>query len=405
MNMPLEVNILIDEMHKHALKPYLVGGALRDLILGIEPLDYDIAFKGGIEQLEHIWAHHYTGRIDRRHGTLSMSLNGTKAEITLFRKESGYMDARHPGEISFEAELVEDLMRRDFTMNSMAYDFETGEITDPFGALKDIAARPILIRTNREPVQSFTEDALRMVRALRLRGRASLVGEATFTQATKQALTDCRDLVSRLRLEVVHRELMKIWREPNTGDTFCQIRDLGYLSVLFPDMEAERKTRNLECLNGVQTRAMKLAQFACCVETAPMVLYAGLGYSKKACQKAEELYIAAGLLGETDIGSAKTGFSLLREKDRSMACRLYEQFSGDKSGLYVRICEKSEAITVKDLDIGAEDLLDLGLPREQIGHTQRWLLGKVYWNEELNSREILIGLLRERGKIDGNDTD
>lgn len=405
MNMPPEVNKLIEELHRHRLKPYLVGGALRDLLLGIEPLDYDIAFKGSVEHLEHIRIHHHAGRIDRDHGTLSMKMDGAKAEITLFRKESGYADARHPGVISFDAELGEDLSRRDFAMNSMAYDFETGEITDPFGAREDINVRPIRIRTTRKPTLSFMEDALRMVRALRLLGRVSLVGEAVFSQVTEQALRDCRDQVSRLRPEVVHREMMKIWSEPNTGDTFCRIRDLGYLPILFPDLESGRETRRFECLNGDQPLAMKMAQFARCVEVAPMVLYAGLGYAKKAWHKAESLYVAAGLLGETDVGSAKTGFSLLREQDRTLACRLYEQFSGDKSGLYVRICEKHEAITVKDLDIGAIDLLDLGTPREQVGDTQRWLLGKVYLNEELNTRETLIGLLREKGKIDGNDTD
>ncbi len=398
MMMPKEVNALVEELHKLGVRPYIVGGALRDLLLGMVPLDYDIAFKGNLDLLETIAKNYHTSRIDRIHGTLSMHFLEMKVEISLFRKEESYTDARHPLEISFNAELEEDLLRRDFVLNSMAYDCSTKEIVDPFKAREDLGKRPIDIRTTRPAAISFQEDALRMIRALRLFGRVSLVRQAEFSQEIKQALCSFRSQISLLRKEVVHRELLKIWNESNTGDTFSCIADLDVFQLIFPAIWGQQISTDMSCLNGHQPFTMKLAQFASCVGIPPMILYDGLGYNKKYWKKAEKMYHATRLLGGDAIELAKTELSNLDEKERRLVCRLYTQFYAKKTPLYVRICEKHEAITVYDLDIGAKELIALGLRKEQIGSGLRWLLQQVYLDESLNERDKLIQLLLERGK-------
>lgn len=225
-----------------------------------------------------------------------------------------------------------------------------------------------------------------------------------FSKATKEALLGSRSQLSLLRPEVVHREMMKIWSEPNTGDTFSRIAELGYLPLLFPAVGTNCEASDYLSMNGDQPLAMKLAQFACYNKVTPDVLYAGLSYNKKACTKAESLYVAAQLMAARDVAVAKTAFCLLDDADRKLACKLYTQFNEKKSELYVRICEKHEALAVRDLAIRSNDLVELGFRRKEIGSIQRWLLGQVYLDETINVREILEGLINERGRIDGKDT-
>lgn len=398
MKMPEQVNAIVKELQDLGIKPYLVGGALRDLFLGIVPLDYDIAFKGNLELLKCIAQKHPAARIDYVYGTLSMRVKETKVEMSLFRKEKMYTDARHPSEISFDTELEEDLLRRDFVINSMAYDCTHKVMVDPFQARKDMERKPIYLRTTRPAMNSFSEDALRMIRALRLIGRVSLAEETKFTQETEQALRSCRSQVALLRAEVVHREIMKIWNEPNTGDTFYKIAELGFIELLFSAIHRSRAFSGMLYLNGSQPIEMKLAQFACCVAMPPKRLYAGLGYNQKYWEKAEIFYRVAALLNAEDVVRTKSELSVLDKRARKLVCQLYTQFYAKKTQLYVKICDKHEAITVKDLEIGARDLIALGLRNEEIGNSLRWLLHQVYLDESLNKKEKLIQLLLERGK-------
>ena len=403
MKIPQEVHRLVAELHSMGLTPYLVGGALRDLLLGIEPLDYDISFGGTVEQLEEIRTRHHTGRIDKRHGTLSMRLDGHKAEITLLRRESAYADARHPGSICFDATLEEDLLRRDFAVNSMAYDFSNREIIDPLGAQKDLATRPVVIRTTRSPGESFGEDALRMVRAFRLLGRVSLVCPAVFADDTQQALQANKAQVSGLRPEVVHHEMAKICWEPTAGDTFKWMNELGFLPVLFPAMKRPVMADKLHGLNTEDPLAVKMAIFARCVNLRPASLYTGLFYARKATERAEAIHAASKGLEMDDVVAAKSAFSLLKEEDRAYACRLYREFALERSAAYTRICEQGEALAIKDLALDAEALLAMGIKKRDIGKTLHWLLMQVYEDETRNETKKLTTLLDGKGVNHGKD--
>lgn len=166
----------------NGFKAYLVGGAVRDIFLGRDGHDWDLATDATPQQLMKIFRSVIPTGI--AHGTVTIRICGHEIETTTFRSESGYSDGRHPDSISYAKTIEEDLSRRDFTMNAIAADLSDGRITDPYGGRADIEAR--LIRTVGSPLERFGEDGLRPVRAIRF---ASQLG-FTIEENTLKALSD-----------------------------------------------------------------------------------------------------------------------------------------------------------------------------------------------------------------------
>ena len=154
----------IDRLQAAGYDAYLVGGCVRDALLGREPGDWDITTAALPEQVEAVFAGERIIETGLKHGTVTLLLDGTALEITTFRTEAGYSDHRHPDAVAFTPSLIEDLARRDFTINAMAWNPTEG-IVDPFGGRADIDA--CLIRCVGDPCARFNEDALRILRALR----------------------------------------------------------------------------------------------------------------------------------------------------------------------------------------------------------------------------------------------
>ncbi len=152
---------------------YLVGGAVRDLLWGIEPSDWDLATDALPDEVEKIYPQTFS--TGKRFGTITVDFEGRQLEITTLREELGYSDGRRPDQVRFGSNIVNDLARRDFTINAMAYDFRNGELIDPYGGRTDCRRR--IIRTVGDPRVRFEEDGLRMYRLYRLMASHDLTVE------------------------------------------------------------------------------------------------------------------------------------------------------------------------------------------------------------------------------------
>ena len=176
----------------------LVGGCVRDMILGVQPQDWDICTSALPEQVMEIFPHSRPTGL--KHGTVTVIENSKSVEVTTFRSESSYSDHRHPDSVSFVGDLTADLSRRDFTMNAIAIHTD-GLVSDPFGGMDDIKNK--LIRCVGDPEKRFEEDALRMFRAIRFSARLGFAIEPE----TRAAISKKAPLAAALAAERVRDEI------------------------------------------------------------------------------------------------------------------------------------------------------------------------------------------------------
>ena len=170
MRLPENVNYIISRLREYGYRADVVGGPVRDFLLGKVPSDYDLTTDATPDKVKEIFNSHRTVDVGIQHGTVALILDGEQYEITTYRVDGEYSDSRHPDSVAFTVDIAEDLRRRDFTMNAIAYN-PTDGITDPYGGEEDVRAR--LIRAVGDPVTRFTEDALRILRGARF---ASVLG-------------------------------------------------------------------------------------------------------------------------------------------------------------------------------------------------------------------------------------
>lgn len=195
---------LLAELHGAGYKAYVVGGCVRDMILGRPPHDWDITTNATPEEVLALFGHERCVPTGMKHGTISVRSGEEYYEVTTFRVDGDYSDGRHPDKVAFVSNVVEDLARRDFTINAMAYNDEEGLI-DPFCGREDIARHTI--RTVGEAKDRFREDALRMLRAFRFMSELNFnVDYGTFEAARE--MIGCVDRVSRERVRVEFVKLL-----------------------------------------------------------------------------------------------------------------------------------------------------------------------------------------------------
>ena len=167
-DLPVQVDTALARLEAAGFEACLVGGCVRDRVMGVEPHDYDIATSALPEETERVFGGERVIGTGLKHGTVSVILGGMQLEITTYRVDGAYSDGRRPDSVTFTPSLREDLARRDFTMNAMAWS-RAGGLADPFGGQADIAAK--VIRCVGDPALRFREDALRILRALRFSAR------------------------------------------------------------------------------------------------------------------------------------------------------------------------------------------------------------------------------------------
>ena len=205
INLPDDVQGIMSVIKEYGATSYVVGGCVRDSMLGREPHDWDICTPAlACELLVEFEEKGYkvipTGL---QHGTITVHLNGNNYEITTFRRDGEYSDGRHPNSVEFTSDLIYDLERRDFTMNAIAYNPEEGLI-DPFNGCQDIQNR--IIRCVEDPNERFREDGLRILRALRFAAQLNF----TIDSLTEEAMLNNKELINGLSMERINSEFTKM---------------------------------------------------------------------------------------------------------------------------------------------------------------------------------------------------
>ena len=203
MVLPANVSCCITTLEKGGHKAYAVGGCVRDSLLGLTPHDYDLCTDAKPEDIADIFQGHTLVRSGEKHGTIGVVIDGSVYEITTFRTEGSYTDGRHPDNVQFVTSVKDDLARRDFTVNAMAYSPSEGLI-DPWGGRADLKAK--VLRAVGDPQTRFEEDALRILRGVRFAVRFGLTPE----EETEKAMFACAELMDRLARERVFDELCKL---------------------------------------------------------------------------------------------------------------------------------------------------------------------------------------------------
>ncbi|MEP6694410.1 MAG: HD domain-containing protein [Chloroflexota bacterium] len=237
LKVPKDVERVVDALTAARHAAYVVGGCVRDAIRGVDPQDWDVATDATPDEIQKLFARSlYTNRF----GTVIVRSGDHEVEVTTYRVEADYADHRRPEHVAFTDSLEADLSRRDFTMNAMAWkpgkDGTPGELVDPFGGERDLAAR--VLRAVGEPEERFREDALRMLRAVRF---ATLL-DMRIDERTVIAIRRNAHLAQTLSGERINQEMTKILRAERPSVAFRMLSDVGLLAVLCPELEEAKKT-------------------------------------------------------------------------------------------------------------------------------------------------------------------
>ena len=222
--------LLLDALHGAGHAAYAVGGCVRDSLLGLDPHDWDLCTSARPEQVMALFGEEKCIPTGLQHGTVTVKQGGRLYETTTFRTEGAYSDGRHPDAVCFVPDVREDLARRDFTINAMAYSAEEGLI-DPFGGRDDLAAH--LVRAVGEPERRFEEDALRILRLYRFAARFGFAIDPA-TGVAARALGPHLDCVSAERIQ---EELLKLLAAPRPGSYL----EPAVLAVVLPELEPEKQ--------------------------------------------------------------------------------------------------------------------------------------------------------------------
>ncbi len=227
--MPQYVETTIEKIESYGYEAFLVGGCLRDIMLGEKPNDFDITTNAHPDKIEEIFCQYKTVNIGKEFGTIIVIQDEGNIEITTYRTESDYKDGRRPSEVLFSDNILEDLSRRDFTMNSLAYNKKSG-IVDPFNGREDINNK--IVRTVGNPTERFKEDHLRILRGIRFSTQLDFrIEDNTFG-----AMVDHGGSIKNISTERVYNELVKILLSeiPSRGIKLMLYTDI--LNCIIPEL-------------------------------------------------------------------------------------------------------------------------------------------------------------------------
>ena len=222
-----DVKFILEQLNKNGTG-FLVGGAVRDRILNKDPGDYDFATDIGYSELKRIFADYSPKEMGAHFGILMINVNGKSYEIAKFRKETGVYNSRYPKEIKFVKTIEEDLARRDFTINSLAYSKQTG-IVDLYGGRQDIRRK--VIRFVGKPKLRIEEDALRILRAFRFVSKLGF----NLDKKTSEAIYKKRKFLSKISKERIFDELSKILMGKYSKKAFIEMKKLRVLEIIIPE--------------------------------------------------------------------------------------------------------------------------------------------------------------------------
>lgn len=231
---PDEVSHVTEQLKKAGFEAYLVGGCVRDLFMGRKPRDWDITTNASPDEIISLFSKTF---YENDYGTVGVVQEGTEdetlkiIEVTPYRLEGQYSDHRRPDNVVFSKNISDDLKRRDFTINAIAYDPETGEIIDPFGGVVDLHKK--IIKTVGDPKDRFFEDGLRILRAVRLHVELDF----DIDSETEKSIYENRSVLSEISKERVRDEFVKMIMSKSPSEGLLALKKLGLLTFMIPELE------------------------------------------------------------------------------------------------------------------------------------------------------------------------
>nr|WP_034869297.1 HD domain-containing protein [Clostridium lundense] len=441
INIPKSVEFIINTLEEANYESYVVGGCVRDSILNKIPNDWDITTNAKAEQVEEIFQHRGFKVIETgiKHGTVTIMMDNIGYEVTTYRIDGEYLDGRHPDKVEFTTSLKEDLSRRDFTINAMAYNHTEG-VVDYFEGIKDLENE--IIRCVGKPLKRFSEDALRMMRAVRFSAQLGFKIEDN----TENAIRSLSSNIRFVSVERIKEEFDKILLSDNV-DKIHSLNCYGLMTHFLPEYDICEATsqNNPYHIFDVATHLI------CSVENIEKNLYLRLtmllhDICKPQCKTTDELgidhfYIHAHKSAEKAreiLKRMKYDNKTIERVYTLIQCHDYEVYSNksikkllNKIGeeLFVDLLKVKEAdikaqnprfyeerhmklleiekklnsilqqrqcFSLKDLDVNGKDLIELGLAQgKEIGKMLNELLEIVMENPELNNKEELINIIKK----------
>ena len=389
---------LLDTLHRAGYAAYVVGGCVRDSLLGLTPHDWDLCTSALPQQVMELFGAQRCIPTGLQHGTVTVKQSGALYEITTFRTEGAYTDGRHPDEVHFVPDVREDLARRDFTINAMAYNEKEG-LVDPFGGQADLQSG--VLRAVGVPHQRFTEDALRILRLYRFAARFGFAIDPPTAQAAQElcAHLDC------VSVERIEEELAKLLSAPAPA-AYLDEKILGVvLPELSPEALAAAKPVVDACPAGERALPVRLAALllslgedgtrrtlrrlrcsnACIEETAVLVREAVPGVPVSLNIYARRLLGKYNLCTVQRIAALGTALQPEHAADFAALSELAEQLDAD--GVCCRVSQ---------LAVNGRDLMAAGVPAGPgIRKVLEALLDGVIREEYPNERQALLAAVQQ----------
>ena len=389
---------LLDTLHRAGYAAYVVGGCVRDSLLGLTPHDWDLCTSALPQQGMELFGEEKCIPTGLQHGTVTVKQGGGLYEITTFRTEGAYTDGRHPDEVHFVPDVREDLARRDFTINAMAYNEKEG-LVDPFGGQADLESG--ILRAVGVPHQRFTEDALRILRLYRFAARFGFAIDPPTAQAAQElcAHLDC------VSVERIEEELAKLLSAPAPA-AYLDEKILGVvLPELSPEALAAAKPVVDACPAGEQALPVRLAALllslgedgtrrtlrrlrcsnACIEETAVLVREVMSGVPVSLNIYTRKLLGRYNLCTVQRLAALGTALQPERSVDFAALSELAERLDAD--GVCCRVSQ---------LAVNGRDLMAAGVPAGPgIRKVLEALLDGVIREEYPNERQALLAAVQQ----------
>lgn len=404
ISLPPKVKYIIDKIHENNFEAYIVGGCVRDAILGIKPNDYDITTNATPKTIKNIFRDFKCIETGIEHGTISVVIDEEIYEITTYRIEGEYKDHRRPENVDFTNKLEEDLKRRDFTINAMAYNENEG-LVDLFEGKRDIENK--IIKTVGNPYDRFNEDGLRMIRAIRFSSKLDFQIE----KDTLLAIYNNATIIKNISLERITDEFNKVIlsNKPENIIYLFKTKLLNNLNISSEEDEnkIEKLYKKISILKKIDKVLVKrLVVLDYIIENLNIdckMFCKQLVYSKKTNKDHD---IILDLIKETDINNLdKIKIKkILNQIDR----KLFEDYLDINRVIYEdeenyekiidilkEIEENKECYTIKNLKVNGKDIMAQGYENKAVGQVLNYLLNQVIINPNLNKKNLLIKKIKE----------
>ena len=413
LSVPPHIRSLIDRLNAADYECYVVGGFLRDLLLGRPTHDIDLATSALPEEVMALFSDYRTIPTGLIHGTVTVLAEDDPVEVTTFRKEGLYSDHRRPDEVWFTKSLEEDLKRRDFTINALAWHPDLG-LVDPFGGRTDLEDG--IIRAVGRPTDRFHEDALRILRALRL---ASELG-FSIEHKTADAMHDKRSLLSHVASERIRIELLRILRAEHFA--FVLTKYAAIMTVVLPEMDPLRQEMQgelsrydiaVERAKRVDDAEQRLAALLYDIDIPEIgkTVAERLRFSNNSVKRIDALVSSRNDYPEADKRSVWRALhrwgdvlfgAILELRRADLEVRVASDEKALKKldairGIKEALLQSGKDLQLSDLAISGHDLLAAGYRGEAIGEALEYLLLRVCVDDLPNRPEVLLAELETRG--------